>query len=355
MSQIYSFKNDYSEGAHPEVLDAIIRNNAVQADGYGTDIWSDEARKMIREHIAMADADIHFVSGGTQANLTVISSLLRPHEAVIAADTGHIAVHETGAIEATGHKIITVPAADGKLRSSDIITVIEEHTDEHMVKPRLVFISNSTELGSVYSRQELQDLSHTCRELCLLLYMDGARLASALCSVSNDLSMSDIASLVDVFYIGGTKNGILAGEAIVLCKPDLQKDFRYFMKQKGALLAKGSLFGIQFRTLFSGDLYYSMARHANLQSRKLAEGIKKEGYSFLFPPESNQIFPVFPDYVIEKLLQDYSFYVWQKIGEQTEADMKSVSSLSAVRLVSSWATPDDAVAGFLDKLRNLRD
>ena len=332
----FSFKNDYSELAHPNVLKALSALGNTQFEGYGLDEYSLRSGELIKAKINKSSADVHLISGGTQANLVVISSVLRPHEAVIACESGHIFVHEAGAIEATGHKICTVKGADGKLSAGDIEKVINTHTDEHMVKPRLVFISQSTEIGSVYKKEELTAISEFCRKSNLYLYLDGARFGAGINSDSCDLTYSDIADLVDVFYIGGTKNGALFGEAIVICRDELKPDFRYFLKQQGALIAKGAAIGTQFEALFENCLYDELAKHANNMALKLANGIKTLGYGFLSEPETNQIFPIFPSETVKELHNLYGFYDWQQIGDMT-----------AVRLVTSWATPESIVDEFL--------
>lgn len=338
--QKYSFKDDYSEGAHPQILNTLSDTNYIQTIGYGEDEFSDKARQLIKNKINNTTVDIHFVSGGTQANLLVISSILKPYQSVIAATTAHIAVHETGAIEATGHKINTVETPDGKLKPSDIQGVLDFHTDEHMVMPKLVFISDSTEIGTVYSKKELSELSEFCKKNNLYLYLDGARIASALTCKSNDLTLKDVSEYTDAFYIGGTKNGALLGEAIVIKNDNLKVDFRFQMKQKGALLAKGRLIGIQFLSLFENNLYFELAKHANQTAKKLAEGIKNKGYEFYTEPVTNQIFPIFPDKLIEKLHKKYDFYVWSKTEKMH----------SAVRLVCSWATKEKFVDKFINDL-----
>lgn len=335
----YSFKNDYSEGAHPSILEKLIQTNLEQSIGYGEDEYSDEARKLIKEKIKK-DAAIHFVSGGTQANLIVISSTLRPHESVIAAESGHIAVHETGAIEATGHKINTIATPDGKLTTELVQNVLDIHTDEHMVKPKLVYISNSTEIGSVYTKAELESLYNFCQSKDLYLFIDGARLASALTSSKSDVTLEDMSNFSDIFYIGGTKNGALIGEAIIINNLKLDEDFRFNIKQKGGMLAKGRLIGIQFTELFSNDLFFELGKHANNMAEKLANGISAKGYKFLTEPSSNQIFPVLPNRLIEKLQDSFEFYTWSKIDEDN----------SSIRLVTSWATPEEKVNEFLEKI-----
>lgn len=335
----YSFKNDYSEGAHPTILEKLITTNLQQQIGYGEDDYCNEASKLIKTEIKK-EAAIHFVSGGTQANLIVISAILKPHESVIAAESGHIAVHETGAIEATGHKINTVSSTDGKLTPSQIQTVLDTHTDEHMVKPKLVYISNSTEIGSVYTKAELENLYNYCQDKNLYLFIDGARLASALTSSKSDVTLKDMANFSDVFYIGGTKNGALLGEAIVINNLTLNEDFRFNIKQKGGMLAKGRLIGIQFVELFTNNLFFQLGKHANNMAEQLADGLSKKGHAFLTEPSSNQIFPILPNHLIEKLQQDFEFYVWSKIDEEN----------SSIRLVTSWATQEEKVKEFLDKV-----
>jgi threonine aldolase len=338
---MYSFKNDYSEGAHPRILNALIESNYVQEEGYGEDHYCQKAIEQLKQRMGRNDTDIHFLTGGTQANLTALSAFLRPHEAAIAATTGHIATHETGAIEATGHKVITVEAADGKLTPSYIKAVLDTHTDEHMVKPKLVYISNSTEIGSIYTKKELQQLSDVCHENSLILFMDGARLGSALCSAENDLELTDIPALVDAFYIGGTKNGALLGEALVICHESLKEDFRYHIKQKGALLAKGRLLGIQFLELFRDNLFFELAQHANKMADMLRVELSRAQFKFLTHSPSNQIFPILPNSLIKDLEKNYSFLIWEKVDEDH----------SAIRLVTSWATKEERVLSFVDDLQ----
>jgi len=335
----YSFKNDYSEGAHPSILVKLIETNLTQTIGYGEDEFCDEARVFIKKHLNK-EAEIHFVSGGTQANLIVISSVLKPFESVIAAESGHIAVHETGAIEATGHKVNTIPTTNGKIVPNQIQAILNLHTDEHMVKPKMVYISNSTEVGSVYTKAELTAIYTFCQEHQLILFVDGARLGSALTSSKCDLSLEDMANLCDVFYIGGTKNGALIGEAIVFNNLELNENFRFHIKQKGGMLAKGRLIGIQFAEMFRENLFFEMGHYANLQAKKLANGISQKGYPFLSEPSSNQLFPIFSTKLIEQLQQHFDFIVWEKVDEQH----------SAIRLVTSWATAEEQVENFIKSI-----
>lgn len=340
---IYSFKNDYSEGAHPDILNALIKSNLSQQSGYGDDEYSREAVQLIRKRIGNPEAGVFLVSGGTQANLLVIAAALRPHESVIAAATGHINVHEAGAIEATGHKVEVVNTTDGKLHTSDVLSILSKFEEVHMTRPRLVYISNATEIGTLYTRQELIDLSDCCRSNGLYLFMDGARLGSALCAEVSDISFADLAQYTDVFYIGGTKNGTLLGEAIVMNHKALQTDFLYHLKQRGALMAKGRLLGVQFAELFRGDLFFEMARHANKLAAKLSAAIQELGFPMLAISYTNQIFPILPNHIIEQLLEQFDFYRWQKID----------AGQTAIRLVTSWATPDDAVEQFIAVLKNI--
>lgn len=340
----YSFQNDYSEGAHPRIIEALATSNLTQEVGYGEDQYCLAAAEKIHTAIGNPAADIHFVSGGTQANLLVLSSFLRPFESVIAVDSGHICVHETGAIEATGHKINAVKGKDGKITVREIQDVVKEHYFEHMVKPRGVYISQSTEVGTIYSSRELREIASLCKNLGLILYMDGARLGSALTSREADLDLKETCSLVDALYIGGTKNGALIGEAIVINNPALKPDFRYCIKQRGAMLAKGRILGVQFDELFKDNLFYDLASHANRMAERMVEGIKASGYTFLFDSPTNQIFPILPNAVIEKLSRLYLFYEWCQVDD----------SRSAIRLVTSWATPEAIVDEFLKDMKSIK-
>lgn len=335
--EFYNFLNDYSEGAHPSILDELIDTNLIQQDGYGDDDYCKQAAQLIKSEIGNPEADIHFVAGGTQANMLCTSAFLKPYESIVAPKTAHIEIHEAGAIEFGGHKINTVEAHNGKILPNQIQEMVEFHYDEHMVVPKLVFISNTTELGSVYKKQELQKISEMCKKYGLYLYIDGARLGAALTSNSNDLSLKEINQFADAYYIGGTKNGALIGEAIVINNPALKEKFRYNMKQKGALIAKGRIIGIQFKNLFAEGLYYKLAIHANLMAAKLANGLAEKGYKFFISPESNQIFPILPNELILKLEKKFGFYIWTKYNGHS----------SVIRLVCSWATDEKAVDRFL--------
>ena len=340
----YSFKNDYSEGCHPNILEALVRTNLNQQNGYGYDDYSNEARELIRKKVNNPEADIHFVSGGTQANLLIISSILRPHESVISAETGHIFTNETGAIEATGHKIHGVSTEDGKLKIQHIQSVLDSHTNKpHQLKQKLVYISNSTEIGTIYKRQELKELYEFCQANDLYLFLDGARLGQALTSEINDLTLEDIANFTDVFYLGGTKNGALLGEAIVITNDQLKVDFGFHIKQKGAMLAKGRLLGIQFLELMKEDLYFDLAKHSNAQAMKIKAALHQKGFQFLSETFTNQIFPILNHAQIEKLSEKFDFYVWKKISETN----------SAIRLITSWATSDEVVEDFINEIESL--
>ena len=340
---MYSFRNDYSEGAHPKVLKALTDTNLVQTVGYGLDPYCADAASLIRELCAAPEADVHFLVGGTQANLVVLDALLQSYESVIAAHTGHINVHETGAIEATGHKVCTVPSPDGKLTPELVDTVVRSHSSEHMVLPRVVYISDTTEVGTVYTRAELTALRDYCDAHGLFLFLDGARLGTALTSPANDLTLADLAKLTDAFYIGGTKNGLLFGEALVMTTSC--PHFRWHMKQRGAILAKGRLLGVQFKAILEDGLYFDLARHANDLAFSLRDGITALGYPFPVPSPSNQQFPVLPNAVVAKL---------QAMGYEFEIDHAVDADHTCIRLVTSWATPETAVEEFLRDLEGCK-
>ena len=341
---LYTFQNDYSEGCHPAVLEALTRTNYDHTSGYGTDPYCERARALIREAFRCPGADVHFLTGGTQVNQTAIAAFLRPWEAAVCTNLGHIAVHETGAIEATGHKVVTCPSEDGILTPEMVRTAVAAHPDEHMVKPKLVYISNSTEVGTIYTKAQLSALRKTCDELGLYLYLDGARLGSALASKENDLSPADLPALCDAFYIGGTKNGALFGEALVIVNDALKPDFRYGVKQRGGMLAKGRLLGVQFEALFAGGFedsaWLSIGRYENGLAQKLQDGIVKAGYPLLVRSPSNQVFPIFPDKLVEKLAGEFKFEVQRRFPD----------GQTCIRLVTSWATEEAAVAAFLKEI-----
>ncbi len=337
----FRFTNDYSEGAHPRILELMAGTNLNQEEGYGNDSLCQQAEHLLKAAMENERAAVHFISGGTQANLIALASMLKPYESVISAATGHIFVHEAGAIEATGHKINVVESPDGKLTADQVRQVVAQHTDEHMVMPRVVFVSNSTELGTTYTKAELEGLRRVCNEKHLYLYLDGARLGPALVSAGADLTLPDVARLADMFYLGGTKNGALLGEAIIMCNEALQADFRFHVKQRGGLLAKGRVMGAQFVGLFTGGLYFELARHANAMAQRLAAGLKALGYSFLVDSATNLIFPILPNPLIKFLTSRYAFYVIAPVDE----------GRSTVRLVTSWATPVEKVDEFIGAVR----
>ncbi|MGV8914943.1 MAG: threonine aldolase family protein [Kaistella sp.] len=341
----FSFKNDYSEGCHPRILQALLESNLAQQNGYGLDDYCLEAERLIQEKVNNPKAKVYFVSGGTQANLTVISAFLRPHESVVSAETGHIFTNETGAIEATGHKVHALETETGKITPAQIQIVLDAHRNiPHQVKQKLVYISNSTELGTIYSKNELQNLSGICRVNKLFLFMDGARLSQALAAETNDLALEDIAQLTDAFYWGGTKNGALIGEAIVINNIELQEEFGFHLKQKGALLAKGRLLGIQFKELLRDDLYLNLGKHANEQAMKIKNAFTENGFQMLTETFTNQIFPILKNSEIEKLAENFDFYVWKKIDEES----------SAIRVITSWATAEEVVDVFIQKIKSLK-
>lgn len=330
---MYSFRNDYSEGAYPEILKRLSEENKKQHIGYGEDEICKEAKKRIHQKLNNDECDIHFLVGGTQTNLTVISSVLRPFEAVITVDSGHINVHETGAIEATGHKVIAVKGNDGKITPEGIHQAVKTHTDEHMVKPKMVYISNATEIGTVYTKKELEEIRKACDTYELYLFMDGARLGAALTSSENDLRFEDLCTYCDVFYIGGTKNGALFGEAVVIVSDKLKSDFRYMIKQRGGMLAKGWLIGVQFAELMKDNVYLELADHANKLAQKMQCRLEELGISFFIKTSTNQIFPVLPNEMLKKLGEYIDYQIWESYDE----------THTVVRFVTSWATDEKEV------------
>lgn len=342
---MYSFRNDYSEGLHPRVLQSLIDTNLEQTCGYGIDHHCQEAADYIRSLCVAPEADVHFVVGGTQANLLVIHAALRSFDAVISAHTGHINVHETGAVEATGHKVCTAYASDGKLTPALVEEVVNAHISEHMVHPKLVYLSNSTEIGTIYTKSDLEALRHCCDTHSLYLFLDGARLASALTAPGSDLTLADLARYTDAFTIGGTKNGALFGEAIIFNGNCCRSDFRAYMKQRGAILAKGRLLGVQFKALLADDLYFHLGRHSNTLALRLRREMGALGFPFPVESPTNQQFPVLPNAVIEQL---------QHLGYEFEIEHPVDDAHTCIRLVTSWAMPESAVEDFLQDLANCR-
>ena len=335
------FRNDYSAGAHPAVLAALTETNLELTAGYGCDPYCEAAANTIRTICNAPYAEVHFLVGGTQVNKTVIAAALRPYEAVIAAHTGHICVHETGAIENSGHKVIHCPSPDGKVTPEMIRAVMATHSSEHMVVPRLVYISNTTEVGTVYTRDELRALHIICDEFGLLLYCDGARLGSALTIKGADTTFADYAAYCDAFTIGGTKNGLLFGEALVITDYALTHGFRHCMKQQGAILAKGRLLGVQFDAILKDNLYLDLAAHANRLAERLTQGLTEMNIPLLAHSPSNQIFPIFPNSIVEKLQKNFTF----EIQEKTDADH------TCIRFVTAWCSTDEDVTALLDAIR----
>ena len=338
------FACDYDEGACPEIMAALHATNFEQNPGYGEDPHCDHARALIRAAIGRPDACVQFLVGGTQTNQTVIAAALRPYQGVLAASTGHINVHETGAIEATGHKVLALPDEEGKVRAAAVDEYVKahwtDHSHEHTVQPRMVYISHPTEGGLLYSRAELERLREVCDRHGLYLFLDGARLGYGLVSPSTDVTLQDIARLTDAFYIGGTKVGALFGEAVVLNHPDLKKDFRYMIKRQGGMLAKGRLLGIQFETLFTDGLYTRIARHAVDLAMVIRDALKAKGVPFLYESPTNQQFPILPDAAVAKLSDRYAFEGWGRVDDEH----------TATRICVSWCTPRENVDALLRDL-----
>lgn len=344
------FHNDYSEGCHAKVLEKLIATNLEQTPGYGEDHHCAHAADLIRKLCGRDDLAVHFLVGGTQANLTVIDAALRPHQAALGASSAHINVHETGAVEATGHKVLTVPSADGKITAQQVRTVVEAHrasgSFEHEVQPKLVYISNPTELGTLYSLAELEALSSSCHELGLYLFMDGARLGYGLVSRDNDVTFEDIARLCDVFYIGGTKVGALFGEAVVISNSAIKEDFRYLIKQHGGMLAKGRLLGVQFTALLEDGLYIEISRQAVKFADQIRDTLNRIGASYLIPGTTNQIFPILSDGFLNELAKKFMFTEMERVDENHRA----------VRFCTSWASTQvnvDALCKELERIATL--
>lgn len=341
---MYQFQCDYNEGAHPRIMERLLQTNLEQTVGYGEDHYCSAAREAIRKTIVRPDADVHFLVGGTQANATVISAILRPYQGVLCASTGHINVHETGAIEHGGHKVLAMDVENGLLAAEQIRTAMQLHLaedgPEHTVQPGMVYISFSSELGTVYSLRQLRETSAACREYGLPLFIDGARMGYGLASEGCDVTLQDIAELADVFYLGGTKQGALFGEAVVILNETLKKDFRYYIKQNGGMLAKGRLLGIQFLTLFEDRLYFEVSQHAVNQALRIRDAFKAKGFEMLVQSPSNQQFPILDNETLRRLSEKFLFSVWQKVDDEH----------IAVRFCTSWATRPEAVDALLAEL-----
>ena len=341
------FQCDYHEGAHPKIMERLFSTNLEQTVGYGEDVYCAQAAAKIRKACGNEELAVHFLVGGTQTNVTVIDAALRSHQGVICAVSGHINVHETGAVESCGHKVLALPGKDGKLTAKQVeetfLAHINDDSFEHMVQPKLVYISNPTELGTVYTRQELGSLSNICHKYGLYLFLDGARLGYGLASEENDLTLAQIAALCDAFYIGGTKIGALFGEAVVIGNTEMARDFRYFIKQKGGMLAKGRLLGLQFDTLFTDNLYEEISAHAIAMADKLRAAFDKKGYSYLVSNRTNQIFPIIPDKELAILGKEFGYCYQERIDE----------THSAVRFCTSWATKEENVDALIRAIQRL--
>jgi threonine aldolase len=341
------FHNDYSEGCHKKILEALVNTNDLQTPGYGEDAFCARAAEKIRKCCGREDVAVHFLVGGTQTNLTVIAAGLRPHQGVLAADSGHINVHETGAIEATGHKVLWIPSVEGKISAEQIREYVKNHradpSFEHTVQPKMVYISHPTEWGTLYSKAELEALSAACKSCGLYLFLDGARLGYGLMAENTDVTMADLAQLCDAFYIGGTKVGALFGEAVVMTNPTLGEDFRYIMKQRGGMLAKGRLLGVQFDALFSDDLYFTISAHSIRMAAKLRAKFQELGYCFFMSPETNQLFPILPKRVREALGEKYTFIEMDPVGDDSRV----------CRFCTSWATLEENVEALCADLEKI--
>ncbi|MBE6176566.1 MAG: low specificity L-threonine aldolase [Rikenellaceae bacterium] len=339
------FDSDYMAGAHPEVLKALVDTNLEHTVGYGNDQYSECARELLRYAMGVEDAQVMFLVGGTQTNATAIDGLLRRHEGVLAADSGHIAVHESGAIEASGHKVLTLPQHDGKVAAEDVASYIHkfyaDQTYQHMVAPGMLYISQPTEYGTIYSLKELESLSKVCHDNHIPLYIDGARLGYALAAEGADFTLRDIARLADVFYIGGTKLGTLFGEALVVTNSELLTHLFPLVKQHGALLAKGRLLGLQFEAMFRDGLYERIGRHAVAMALRVREAFRSAGYEVVIESPTNQQFFRLPNEVIDRLRERVSFDYWGPRGQK----------YSVVRFVTSWATTEECVAELESILR----
>ncbi|MEG0321385.1 MAG: aminotransferase class I/II-fold pyridoxal phosphate-dependent enzyme [Oscillospiraceae bacterium] len=340
---MYHFKNDYSEGAHPAVLAAVAATNLEGNIGYGLDPHCEHATAMIRKLCKTPKADVQFLMGGTQTNLVAVCAFLRPWEGIICCDTGHLNDHEGGAVEATGHKLILVPNQDGKLTPDSIESILAPFEHPHTVRPRLVYVSDATESGTVYTKAELTAISKCCKKHGFLLFLDGARLGAALASSVNDMTLADIAALTDAFYIGGTKNGALLGEALVIVNTNLQEDFIRLKKQRGAVMAKGWVLGAEYEALFTDDLYFKIGAHEDEMAQRLQNGLLAMGYTFMTNSPTNQIFPI----VAKTMQPKLDKICWCE--EWCPWDDTHV----VVRFVTSFATTEQDVDGLLSELKKL--
>ena len=325
MNKVF-FMNDYGEGAHPLIMQRLMETNLEHTCGYGMDDYSLRAQKLLIEKVGQPQAQVHMMAGGTSANMIAIAAFLRPYEAVIAADSGHINVHETGAVEGSGHKVLVARSKDGKVLPEGVREVVAANPDEHTVFPRMVYISQSTEVGTVYTMDELRALRAVCDELGLILYMDGARLGSALAATG--ITLADLGTVCDCFYIGGTKNGMLFGEAMVIVNPALQPHFRHMIKNRGGMIAKGRLCGLMFLTAFEHDDYFAWARHANEMADMIRAAVAKSSVEFFQENTGNQVFLVFTPEQNADFEQRFAYERWGTLPD----------GRIAVRFVTSWAT-----------------
>ena len=341
------FNCDYVEGGHPKILEKLAESNMEQLPGYSTDLYCESARKKIQKACSREDADVHFMVGGTQTNLTAISAILRPYQGVIAADEGHIACHETGAIEATGHKVLPLPATDGLISGEQVREYCRHHQcdsmREHTVQPGMVYISFPTEIGTLYTKQQLAELSEACHECGIPLYIDGARMGYGLTSPDTDVTLEDIANLSDMFYIGGTKCGALLGEALVITNESLKKDFRYIIKEHGALLAKGRLLGIQFDVLFEDNLYFTICKQAVDYSIAIRKAFEAKGIQMWGDSSTNQQFAILTDEQMETLGKKYAYQDWERYDD----------THTVVRFCTSWGTKEENVQALIEDIAKL--
>lgn len=334
---MYLFHNDYNKACHSSILERIEKMRTLPMPGYGMDSCCFRAADMIRTLCEDEDLAVHFLVGGTQSNLTVISAALRPHQAVLAAESAHVNIHETGAIEATGHKVVTVASTDGKLTAEQIEKIAYaqrcDENAEHTVQVKLVYVSHPTELGTTYRLSELEDISDVCKKYGMYLFVDGARLGYALSAKDNDISLADLARLCDVFYIGGTKCGAMFGEAVVISNPMIAEDFRYLVKQHGGMLAKGWLLGLQFEVLFEDGLYFSLGDHANKFADQLRQTLEKCKHPLFVEGTTNQVFAILPNSLLNRLSENFTFMIQEQVDDQHKA----------VRFCTSWATTQESI------------
>lgn len=340
------FLSDYSQGAHPKVMEALAKTNFEHTDGYGLDEHCRHAAEMIQSMIGIDACQVYMMVGGTPCNVTTIAASLRPYESVVALRTGHVYFHETGAVEGTGHRIVTVDGMNGKMTPDLIDKAWEEYEDEHTPLPKMVYISQPTECGSIYSKAEMTAIRHKCAEKNMYLYVDGARLASALTAEDNDLSIKELARLCDAFYMGGTKNGALFGEALVVCNDEINDHFRFMMKRQCSMLAKGRLIGVQFEALLEGgenSIFFEMAAHANQMSKIIWDELTELGIEFYSVSQTNQVFPILPAPIVKELEKEFLFYKWRP----------EKNGMIPIRLVTGWGTEKKDVEALVQAIKRL--